>query len=674
MESLLRTLNPSQREAVTTTRGPLLVLAGAGTGKTSVITHRMAYLIASGAEPSEVLALTFTNKAAREMKERFEGLARGLRSPQDLRKLTASTFHSFCARVLRQEIEHLNYKRNFSIMAASDQISVLKEALSSCGIAPNAAEAGKFLAVISRAKNQGLTPDRASPAVQAAGAARVWARYEEALRARNALDFDDLLLKVLELLTDYPEVRRALRQRLRFILVDEYQDTNRLQFDIVRRLASDERDVCVVGDDDQSIYSWRGAESSHILEFGEQFPGAKIVKLEQNYRCTPKILKAANAVIRNNARRHGKELWSSGPAGESIRLVSALNDQEEADWVAADIMQARHRDGIRWEDAAILYRANHLSRVFEQTLRQREVPYRVVGGQEFYERREVRDVLAYLAVCIDPEDDVSLLRILNVPARGIGKVAAQDLLTRSKENHRSVWREIEQAGGNTRSAVGVGAFQSLINEYRGLFQQEPSWSETLKRLLDDIAYAADVRRTCKDANETASRLENIQEVVNALAQYQEQKTGDLREFLDAMLLRDSEDPNQRREKKDGDGFGVTLMTLHSAKGLEFPRVYLVGVEEGVLPHDRSKLENNIDEERRLFYVGITRAKKVLSISHCGSRRRYGQEEPCHPSSFLNELPEDAMERISPEEFRKPVDQQSGADQLAAFRERLRQSA
>ncbi|MEM6822368.1 MAG: UvrD-helicase domain-containing protein [Verrucomicrobiota bacterium] len=496
MYALLRSLNPSQREAVTTTRGPLLVLAGAGTGKTGVITHRMAYLIATEAEPFEILALTFTNKAAREMKERFFGLAEGLRPSAELKKLTASTFHSFCVRVLRKHIEVLEYKRNFSIIAGSDQMALMKEVLSSCGINPTSAEAGKFLALISRAKNKGISHRQAGGSA-GEGIARVWIRYEESLKARNALDFDDLLLRVLELLRDHEVIRADLRNEIRFILVDEYQDTNQLQFEIVQRLASDGSDVCVVGDDDQSIYSWRGAESSHILEFDQHFPGAKVVKLEQNYRCTPNILKAANHVIRNNARRHGKELWSAGESGEKLRLVSAISDQDEAEWVAADILRARESERIRWEDATVLYRANHLSRIFEQTFRQRQIPYRVVGGQEFYERREVKDVLAFLQVCHVPEDDVSLLRIINVPPRGVGKAAIETLLKRSKEEQRSVWKEIVEGsmdGMSSRSVTGLGAFKLLVDEYRQKFTENDAWSGTLKALLEDIGYLAEIKR------------------------------------------------------------------------------------------------------------------------------------------------------------------------------------
>ncbi|MEM1157070.1 MAG: UvrD-helicase domain-containing protein [Verrucomicrobiota bacterium] len=669
MDSLLRSLNPRQREAVTTTRGPLLVLAGAGTGKTSVITHRMAYLIATEAEPREVLALTFTNKAAREMKERFFNLAEGIQSREDLCQLTASTFHSFCVRVLRQHIGWLDYKTNFSITAASDQLSIMKEVLSSCGIPPGSAEASKYLAWISQAKNKGLTYKQADGRL--AGAARVWQRYDETLKSRNTLDFDDLLLKVLELLQGNDHVRATLRNKIRYILVDEYQDTNRLQFDMVQRLASDEQNVCVVGDDDQSIYSWRGAESSHILEFGDHFPGAKVVKLEQNYRCTPNILTVANAVIRNNARRHSKELWAAGEDGSPVRLVAAMNDEEEAEWLASDLMRAREERRIQWEEAAVLYRANHLSRVFEQTLRKYQIPYRVVGGQEFYERREVRDVLAYLSIFNDPHDDVSLLRVINTPARGIGKNAINTLLKKSKDSRRSVWAEIEQGnfeGITTRSRTGIGAFQLLVNEYRAKFQQSANWSGTLKEFLEDIGYFAELKRTSKDAAEATSRMENVMELENALAQFQQKDEGLLRDFLDAMLLRDTEELNDK--EKDQEGFGVSLMTLHAAKGLEFTQVYLVGVEEGILPHERVKLEGNVDEERRLFYVGITRARQVLSISHCGSRRRYGQEEPCHPSVFLDELPEAALDRQTPMQFKQELSHDQAAGQFASFRERL----
>jgi len=669
MEATLDRLNPSQREAVTTIEGPLLVLAGAGTGKTRVITHRMAYLIYRGVAPSEILALTFTNKAAREMKERFGELAAGLRPPDELARLIAGTFHSFCVRVLRRHIHHLQYKGNFAIAAGSDQTGFLKEALTACGIQPGAKEVGRFAALISRAKNQGCrleSLDTHDPV------ARVWNRYQDLLHSRNSLDFDDLLVKTVELLTEYPEVRKELRGQLRYLLVDEYQDTNRLQFDLLRCLASDRQDVCVVGDDDQSIYSWRGAESQHILNFSEHFPGARSVKLEQNYRCTPTILQAANAVIRHNLRRHVKELWSNGPEGEKIRLVSACDEVEEANWIATDLWKARESEQLRWEEAAVLYRANHLSRIMEQTFRQQRIPYQVVGGQEFYDRREVKDALAYLQVCLNPDDDLSLLRILNVPARGIGKAAVQTLLERSKVDHRSVWHEIihgEMEGLSSRSRTGLASFRELVESYGQRFQHPTGWSGTFHSLLADIGYAGEIRRTSRDGEDAASRLENVQETVNALAQHEERRGGTLQEFLDAMLLRDREDGRKDREAEP-ERFGVTLMTLHAAKGLEFSRVYLVGVEEGILPHDRVKLEGNTDEERRLFYVGITRAKHVLSLSHCGQRKRYGQEDPCHPSSFLDELPEETLERVQAGELEQEVSKESAADQFAAFRARL----
>lgn len=666
MSRLFYGLNPPQREAVSTTRGPVLILAGAGTGKTKVITHRMAYLIEEGVHPRHILALTFTNKAAREMKERYQRLLEGVRPKEETRQLFAGTFHSFCVLALRRHIDRLGFKNNFTILDEGDQIGILKKILG-----PSLGKGGdtdpnrvKFL--IGLAKNRGIRPEQAQ---SDALLARVYRKYQDELKALNAVDFDDLLLLMVDLLEQHADVRDRLREQFRFLMVDEYQDTNGLQYEIVRQLVSDTRDICVVGDDDQSIYSWRGAENSHILEFERHFSGAKIIKLEQNYRCTPRILAAANQVIARNARRRGKKLWADGPPGDPIRLVNATDEQDEAAWVVGDILRARQEQNLRWKDMAILYRANHLSRTFEMELRRLRVPYRIVGGQGFYERREIKDLLAYLQVIASPDNDAALLRSVNTPARGVGATSLQSLLTMSREAGTSIWQVLQGDLPTIapRAYPGLTSYRGIIRDFQGRFAISSDWPVTFKELLAEIGYFEDLKRACKDHEDYQNRSENVQGLVSSLATYREKDAaGTLHGFVDAMLLNDRE---EEEEKKD-DGYGVTLMTLHGAKGLEFTRVYLVGVEEGILPHDRVKLEGNIEEERRLFYVGITRAKKWLTLTRCDTRKRYGQNEMKHPSTFLSELPEEGIESMTAASTRTKVEKTEAATQLGALRARL----
>lgn len=665
MSRLLHGLNPPQREAVLATRGPVLVLAGAGTGKTKVITHRMARLIEEGVPPSQILALTFTNKAAREMKERARRLLEGVQPPEEIRKLFAGTFHSFCAIALRRHIDKLGYKSTFTILDEGDQVAVLKKILGPSAVKGGDADPQRVKFLLGLAKNRGIRPDQVHTD---ALLARVYRRYQEELKALNAVDFDDLLLLMADLLEKHPEVREELRRRHRFLLVDEYQDTNGLQFSIVRSLVSDTNDVCVVGDDDQSIYSWRGAEDAHILGFERQFPGARIIKLEQNYRCTPRILQAANAVIACNARRRGKTLWADGPPGDPIRLITASDEQDEATWVVGDILRAREEHRLRWEDIAILYRANHLSRVFETELRRLRVPYRVVGGQAFYERREIKDLLAYLQVIADPGTDSSLLRTVNTPARGVGAAAVESLIKLSREQGGSLWDVLQGdlPAIAPRAYPGLTSYRDLIRDFQGRFAVSTDWAATFNELLVESGYQDDLKRSCKDHEEYQSRAENVQGLAASITAYREKEPlGTLHSFVDAILLNDRED-----EEEDDDGYGVTLMTLHGAKGLEFTRVYLAGVEEGILPHDKVKLEGNVEEERRLFYVGITRAKKWLTLTRCEARKRYGQMEPRHPSSFLAELPPDAVESMTAASTRTVVEKSDAVSQLAALRAKL----
>lgn len=665
MSRLFYGLNPPQREAVATTRGPVLILAGAGTGKTKVITHRMAYLIEEGVAPRNILALTFTNKAAREMKERYQRLLEGVRPREQTRQLFAGTFHSFCVLALRRHIDRLGYKSNFTILDEGDQMGILKKILGpSAGKGGDDANRVKFL--IGLAKNKGIRPEQATTD---ALLARVYRRYQEELKALNAVDFDDLLVLMVDLLDQHPDVRGTLRAQYKFLMVDEYQDTNGLQYQIVRQLASDTHDVCVVGDDDQSIYSWRGAENSHILEFERHFPGAKIIKLEQNYRCTPRILAAANQVIGHNARRRGKKLWADGPPGEPIRLVNATDEQDEAAWVVGDILRARQEWNLRWEDMAVLYRANHLSRAFEMELRRLRVPYRIVGGQAFYERREVKDMLAYLQMVASPDTDAALLRSVNTPARGVGAASLEALIRMSREAGSSIWQVLQGdlPAIAPRAYPGLTSYRELVRDFQGRYAVSTDWAGTFREMVDAIGYFEDLKRSCKDHEEYQNRAENVQGLASSLATYKEKdREGTLHGFIDAMLLNDREE----KDEKEDDGYGVTLMTLHGAKGLEFTRVYLVGLEEGILPHDRVKLEGNIEEERRLFYVGITRAKKWLTLTRCDTRKRYGNNEMKHPSTFLDELPEDGIESMSAASTRVKVESTAATSQLGALRARL----
>ncbi|MDR1191655.1 MAG: UvrD-helicase domain-containing protein [Verrucomicrobiales bacterium] len=664
MSNLLSGLNPPQQEAVRTVSGPLLVLAGAGTGKTRVITHRMAYLIQQGVPPANILALTFTNKAAREMKERFIALIKDEHDPKSMKVLFAGTFHSFCVHLLREFIEKLDYGKNFTIYDEADQIALMKQVIARVAGADSGIDAGKIKFLIGLAKNKGYEPsaDRDGPL-----APQIFRRYQEELKLRNAVDFDDLLLLAARLMKEHPDVHEKLCQRYRYLLVDEYQDTNQIQFEIVRLLASEGKNVCVVGDDDQSIYSWRGAESTHILEFEDYFPKAKVVKLEQNYRCTPNILKAANHIIKNNSRRHQKSLWAAGADGEKIYLVNSAGEQQEAAWVVSEILNRRQMESLSWENFAILYRANHLSRAFEYELGKFRIPYRVVGGLGFYERREVKDVIAYLQVIMNPGDDISLLRVINQPARGIGKITLEELMRGARAARHSVWDEVQlhRQRNDGRTQVGLEKFVSLIHRYHIRFQQEPTWSQTMKDLLEELGYFEDIRRTSKNGSEASNRCENVQEFVSSLAAYEQQHEGDLQDFIDNLRLEQKEDKHEEQ-----DGHGVTLMTLHAAKGLEFRRVFLVGLEENILPHERSKLENNIEEERRLFYVGMTRAMKGLALSYCDTRIRYGKQEPCVPSSFLNELPPDVLEPISASSTLTMTAPEHVVNRLSALRARL----
>ena len=671
----LNSLNPQQRQAAETIHGPVLILAGAGTGKTRVITFRIAHMIAKGIRPANILAVTFTNKAAREMKERVAKLVPrdSLRNEEGKTNgPTISTFHSLCVRILRQHIEALGYKRNFVIYDESEQLSAIKKILSHISAKGEKTDPKVIQAFISRYKNGGMN-GKFSDESAAAMAQHILRRYDSALRACNAVDFDDLLLLVLKLFREHPQVLEACRAKYRYVMVDEYQDTNAAQFELVKLICSEHRNLCVVGDDDQSIYGWRGAEIANLLDLEKHFAEVKIVKLEQNYRSTNTILNAANAVIKNNTRRRGKQLWSAKGNGGKITLHTFESDEEEARTIVEEIEFWRMGRKIPWRDCAILFRTNQQSRPVEMALRQAGVRYNLIGGQSYFDRREIRDVLAYLKVFVNPHDDVSLLRIANVPSRGLSDVTMERLLAASQERHCSVFSAMKHTdvqmalAARTRSCVVD--FVSLVEGARGQLEGEPvpSLTQWAEKLLTDIGYIDEVRRGEKNAETAESRVRNIKELLAELDETSASRSKSLERI--ALFLDDLTLDAEREEEKEQQSDAVTLITMHSCKGLEFPHVFVVGLEDGLLPHARSKVEGTLDEERRLFYVAITRAMQTLTLSHCLSRKKYGQALPCHPSGFLKEIPEEFIERAD-EKALAPVAPATGKDLFAAMRESI----
>jgi DNA helicase-2/ATP-dependent DNA helicase PcrA len=672
-------LNPQQREAVETIRGPLLILAGAGTGKTRVITFRIAHMIGRGISPGNILGVTFTNKAAREMRERVMKLIpRRSREDDPEARPTICTFHSLCVRILRQHIEKLGYKRNFVIYDESEQIGAIKKILAQISAKGEKTDPGAILSLLSRFKNGG---ERAAafgdPGVRAM-AEHIRAKYESALHACNAVDFDDLILLTLRLFREHPGALETCRARYHYVMVDEYQDTNATQFDLVQALTQVHRNLCVVGDDDQSIYGWRGAEISNLLDMEKHYPEVKVVKLEQNYRSTNTILNAANAIIRNNVRRRGKRLWSQKGDGPKIALQAFADDEEEARSVVEQIEFARMTRRVPWADQAILFRTNMQSRPLETALRKGGVRYHLIGGQSFFDRREIRDFLAYLKVLLNPNDDISLLRIANVPARGLSDVTMERLLGASHERGCPVFEVMKNPAVTTtfqaRSRECIESFVALVERTRGRlhaegFVADPRALQALAdHFMEEIGYFADLRRSEKTAEAAENRLRNLKDLIATL-DGNEPGTRPLVDRLQDFLEQITLDTEREDEEDEAPGDAVTLITMHSCKGLEFPHVYVVGLEDGLLPHTRSKDEGTMDEERRLFYVAITRAMQTLSISHCGGRKKYGKVVPCHPSPFLNELPAELVENAN-EKGRQPVKVESGKNLFAAMRDNL----
>ena len=644
----LQGLNEQQRAAVTTTEGPLLILAGAGSGKTRVIVHRIAYLIAERkVEPFHILAVTFTNKAAQEMRERVVRLLGHY--PMRGAPLI-STFHSLCVRILRREIAALEegYTRSFTIYDQDDSVRVVKACIKDLGYDAERLGPRQTQGAISHAKNSGLDAESYAARIEyadekRAAIARVFKLYEERLRANNALDFDDLLIKTVRLLRKDAKVRADYNDKFRYILVDEYQDTNALQFALIRFLTEKQQNVCVVGDESQSIYRWRGADITNILNFEEQYGAAQTIKLEQNYRSTQNILDAAGQVIRHNTERKDKALWTANPAGDSLRYYQALDAEQEARFVAAKIEEHRRREPeIR---AAVLYRTNAQSRLFEEAMRRAGLAYNIVGGFSFYERAEVRDIIAYLKLALNPHDSIALMRVINTPPRGLGKQTLDELERRAKDYGVSLWETIaivtdpqtKTAGFNPRAANALKNFQQIITNLVAVAQREPA-SEVVKAAILDSGYAQALKS--EDTEEAEGRLENLQELVNAAVDYDKEEGGGLRDFIDSAALVSDADEYKRDAP-------VTLMTMHAAKGLEFPLVFIVGLEDGLFPHARSATDKaELEEERRLCYVAITRAERFLYVTHAMKRRVYGEELASEPSQFLNEMPLELMEDLT----------------------------
>ena len=638
----LADLNPAQQEAVLTTEGPLLVIAGAGSGKTRVLTHRVAHLIAAcGVKPNEILAITFTNKAAGEMRERLEGLLGGV-----ARAIWILTFHAACGRILRREAPRLGYKTNFTIYDQADQVRLVKQCLEDLERDPKRFVPRGIHSQISNAKNQLIGPGEYLRRVESfydQTVAEVYERYQTRMHAANAVDFDDLLMLTVEVLERFPEALQRWRKAFRYVLVDEYQDTNRAQYRLLQLLAGEHRNLCVVGDPDQSIYAFRGADIRNILEFERDFPESRTIPLEQNYRSTNMILRAANGVIVNNRERKEKNLWSDLGEGLPVHVVEVEDEHAEARFVAAEIALLVE-EGYSADEIAVFYRTNAQSRVLEDVLVRQGIAYQVIGGPRFYERAEIKDVIAYLQVVDNPFDVISLLRIANRPRRGIGDASLDRLRLYADGREISLWEALEHgqaAGVGAAPLKAVTALRTLLLSLQAS-AQELTVAEMVEAVLDRSGYMAalEAERTI----EAQGRIENLQELVGVAQEYQQQSPEpSLSGFLQEISLYSDQDAIRGQQSL------VTLMTLHNAKGLEFKAVFMIGMEEGIFPHVRSIEEQGVEEERRLCYVGMTRAQERLVLTHATSRSLWGSRAFNLPSRFLEELPEDnvAWERLRP---------------------------
>lgn len=634
--SLLQDVTDRQREAITHLEGPLLVVAGAGSGKTRVITRRIGYLMSQGVKPYNILAITFTNKAANEMDERLKQFT-------SHKGLWVSTFHKMCSRILRSNIDRLGYSRDFSIYDTTDQLNRVKSIMAELQMDTTQWKPRTIVSSLSNAKNKLIDPETFASTTSGYynnQVAKIYKKYQTLLKANNALDFDDLLIKTIELFKAHPDILEMYQEKFRFILIDEYQDTNYSQYTITRLLANRYRNICVTGDPDQSIYGWRGADIRNIMDFEKDYPDARVVLLEQNYRSTKHILHAASSVIQQNKYRKQKLLWTENVPGEKLTVISCENEHGEADEIAKKIKELT-AEGVRYSDIAIFYRTNAQSRVLEISFRNSSIPYIIIGGVEFYQRKEVKDILSYLRLCINPHDEVALERAINTPARGIGNTTMKKL--EDWATHHSVTlfdaiRQVDEIPEITgKTAASIKRFFELISGLQQ-FPRSPV-EDIIKRVIDKTNYFAFLRE-CGET-EAKDRIANVEELVNAAHEYDiTYSEGSLQGFLEEVALVSDVD------KLEDTIEAVTLMTLHTAKGLEFPVVFIAGMEEGLLPHVESNdADDEIEEERRVCYVGITRAMQKLILTHAKRRMQYGQLNLCRPSRFLDEIPDEIVERI-----------------------------
>ncbi|UCZ53802.1 DNA helicase PcrA [Bacillus shivajii] len=646
-EQLLEGLNPEQKEAVKHGDGPLLIMAGAGSGKTRVLTHRMAYLIAENGVPHwSILAITFTNKAAREMKERVAKIAGG-----QAEEMWISTFHSMCVRILRRDIDRIGVNRNFTILDGSDQQTVIKRLMKELNIDVKKFEPRSILGSISSAKNELKTPkdlEKTASGPYEETVHKVYEAYAKELKKNQALDFDDLIMTTIRLFNQVPEVLEYYQRRFRYIMVDEYQDTNHAQYKLVKMIAESHENICVVGDSDQSIYRWRGADIKNILSFEKDYPNATTIMLEQNYRSTKRILQAANVVIENNMNRKPKKLWTDNDEGEKISYYEADSEHDEAQFVIGKIKELTEQQQVSPADIAVLYRTNAQSRVIEEMFVKSNIPYTIVGGTKFYDRKEIKDLLAYLRLVANPDDDISFRRIINVPRRGIGNTTVDKISAYAATHDLSFYQalqEVDQIGLSARFHKTLREFSDQLRNWVQM-QDYLSVTELVEELLEKTGYREMLKN--EKSLEAEARLENINEFLSVTKEFE--KSNDDKSLIafltDLALIADIDkvdDENEEEQEK------ALLMTLHSAKGLEFPYVFLIGLEEGVFPHSRSLMEEaEMEEERRLAYVGITRAEEQLYLTRARMRTLYGRTNMNPASRFLSEIPEDLLDSLKEE--------------------------
>lgn len=645
-EQLLQGLNPEQGQAVKHGDGPLLIMAGAGSGKTRVLTHRIAYLIGEkGVPPWSILAITFTNKAAREMKDRVARIV-----GDTANDIWISTFHSMCVRILRRDIDRIGVSRNFTILDAGDQLTVIKRLMKELNIDVKRYEPRAILGTISSAKNELKTPkdyEKTAAGPYEQTVFKVYEAYRKELKRNQALDFDDLIMTTIRLFKEVPEVLEYYQRRFRYVMVDEYQDTNRAQYVLVKMMADRHQNICVVGDSDQSIYRWRGADIQNILSFEKDYPEVAVIMLEQNYRSTKNILKAANVVIENNMNRKPKNLWTENYEGSKLTYYEADNEHDEARYVIGKIKEITDSGRYKPSDISILYRTNAQSRVIEEMFVKSNLPYTIVGGTKFYDRKEIKDLLAYLRLVSNPDDDISFRRIINVPRRGIGATTLEKIEAYANGQDISIFQalqEVKKIGLSARFEKTLAEFASQINNWVQMQDYLPV-TELVEELLEKTGYREMLKN--EKSLEAEGRLENINEFLSVTQEFEKNNEDkSLVAFLtDLALIADIDKVDEDGEQQDQ----VLLMTLHSAKGLEFPIVFLIGLEEGVFPHNRSLMEEaEMEEERRLAYVGITRAEQELYLTRAKMRTLFGRTNMNPPSRFLGEIPEDLLDCVNEE--------------------------